>query len=992
MARFQRAVAIVTLVSAVPGSFVMAAPGDLPSPLVTHPELEISLFAMEPDVVDPVALCFDADGRMYVVEMRDYPLGVPPANEPGGSVRLLVDADQDGHADRSTPFAEGLSYPTSIAPHRDGVIVAAPPEIIFLRDTDGDGRADVREVIYRGFRRGVTDGNMSGLRWGLDNWLHGVNGGHGGNVYSPRNPVEPLRLGNLDFRMRPDNGVIETTFTTGGGFGLVFDEWGRSFTPHNVNHIQMRIMPARSLGRHPGMPPRSGTENISDHGAMARIFAISEARTRPNHPEQAGHFSSAGGIGFIGHQGYPGDLAGSVTVCDVVGNLVHRDVLGEHGPVMNASRAPGEQSREFIASTDPSFRPTGLELGPDGALYLMDMHRAVIEHPDYIPRKMLETLDVRAGDRQGRIYRLIPTSGVRQNQSPISQMTPTELVEELASPNQWRRMTAQRLIVEQNHLIASVPLQQVVKRHVNPLARVHAMWALAGIGELGESMLATALEDADPGVQENAILLAAGFTPESRNIRGRLLGLVRTGATPRIRFMALQAVDALDLEALREAVSGVLRRDGLFPWSRQAALAALPDGELPMLISLLGDREFLSEPFSSDVLGDLSDLAGARLDPVGGGELDRLFRALGGGAVSEPLKLAILDAFLSGLGRNSNRPTDRDNWPAALDALAENGASPVQRAAWSLQNQLGLPASPSREKALTRALKLAADPQQPEPERVEAIELLALGDAVAVRPALLDRLQGTESLDIQRAALGVLRNLTDIAIAKALLERWRAIHPALKHDVVRLLLSRRDYHDALLGALDEGRLVLGELNLDLEDRRRLLRWSSPEIQARAMKLLGDGEYGNRQQKVDEWLAKLPKSGNAGRGRSVFEAACARCHKAGELGFDVGPDLSDQSHRSVEDLVSNILDPNMAINPNYLGLAVETSDGEILTGILVAETPDAITLSQAGGIQIILKRERITRLETTGTSLMPEGLEADMSPGQLRDLVAFLQKK
>jgi putative heme-binding domain-containing protein len=236
----------------------------------------------------------------------------------------------------------------------------------------------------------------------------------------------------------------------------------------------------------------------------------------------------------------------------------------------------------------------------------------------------------------------------------------------------------------------------------------------------------------------------------------------------------------------------------------------------------------------------------------------------------------------------------------------------------------------------------------------------------------------------------VLRGPTDVAIARGLLERWRGIHPGLKRDVTTLLLGRRDYHAPLLDAVESGRVTLGELNLDLEDRRRLISWSSTEIKERARKLIGDGEYGNRQAKVEEWLAKLPPSGDAANGRAVFEKACAQCHVVGTLGHEVGPNLTGQSHRSIEDLVSNILDPNMAINPNYLSVSVETKDGELLTGILAAETPAEITLLQAQGLRSTLRRDRIGRQESAGTSLMPEGLEAGLSPQDLRNLVAFLQ--
>src|SRR6266850_897434 len=151
-----------------------------------HPALEMSLFASEPDVVDPVALTWDEQGRMYVVEMRDYPYGFGPDRKPGGTIRLLEDTDNDGKIDRSTLFAEGLSFPTSIAPWNGGVLVTAPPEMIFLKDTDGDGKADVREVVLKGFVRGVTDSNVNGLRWGLDNRVHGANGGNGGKIVNAR--------------------------------------------------------------------------------------------------------------------------------------------------------------------------------------------------------------------------------------------------------------------------------------------------------------------------------------------------------------------------------------------------------------------------------------------------------------------------------------------------------------------------------------------------------------------------------------------------------------------------------------------------------------------------------------------------------------------------------------------------------------------------------------------------------------------------------------
>jgi len=326
--------------------FADAATGAVPHAIASpqtielHPGLEMTLYAAEPDIVDPVALTFDEDGRVFVVEMRDYPYGFGPDRKPGGTIRLLEDTNSDGRIDRSVLFAEGLSFPTSVAPWNGGVIVAAPPELIFLKDTDGDGKADVREVLLKGFTLGVTDSNVNGLRWGLDNRLHGVNGGNGGNIISTRKPGATVLLRNFDFSFDPETGDFAPTFHTSAGFGLVFDDWGRSFVTYNINHIQQRIIPARYLGRYPGFPPIEATTSISDHGDMSRIYPVSEPETRVNHPEQSGHFSSAGGMGFIGWSGYPADLPGSILLGDVVGNIVHRDILEADGPIFVARRSP----------------------------------------------------------------------------------------------------------------------------------------------------------------------------------------------------------------------------------------------------------------------------------------------------------------------------------------------------------------------------------------------------------------------------------------------------------------------------------------------------------------------------------------------------------------------------------------------------------------------------------------------------------------------------
>jgi len=288
-------------------------------------------------------------------------------------------------------------------------------------------------------------------------------------------------------------------------------------------------------------------------------------------------------------------------------------------------------------------------------------------------------------------------------------------------------------------------------------------------------------------------------------------------------------------------------------------------------------------------------------------------------------------------------------------------------------------------------MRRARDGSRPIPARTEDIGLLALGQYSMVKETLFGFLEGNQPAPLQEAALACLKGFAEPDVAKNLVARWRALAPGLRPSAINLLLQRQSFHPFLVGEMEAGRITVGELNLDLEQRRRLLRESNPDIEARAAKLVGDGEYANRKALVEEWLAKLPADGEASRGKEVFEKTCAQCHRVGTVGHRVGPELTGMSHRSVEDLLSNILDPNMAINPGFISYNCETVTGELETGILQAESADAVTLLQASEKKVVIARKNIRRLQSSGISLMPEGLEAGLTPQNLRDVIAFIQE-
>ena len=969
--------------------------------IVVDPRLEVHLWAAEPDVLDPVAIAWDETGAAYVGECRDYPYGAGPGGKTGSAVRRLVDSDGDGRADRSTVFAEGLSYVTSVAPWQGGLLVVAPPDILWLRDLDGDGVADQRDVVLDGLKRGISDSLASGLRYGLDNRFHVANGGSSGSVRSPRMPDVVTPLQDHDFAFDPRTGKVILTGNTGGGFGLVFDAFGRAFTPYNISHIQHRFLPLEVIQRHPGFPPVPITASISDHEEMSRIFPISSAMTRPNHPEQAGHFSAAGGMGFVDSAAFPEDLRGSVLVGDVVGNLVHRDVIHPDGPAFKASRAHDEQTREFLASTDPAFRPVAFEIGPDGALYVLDMQRDVIEHPDYIPEKIRKDLDVRAGENRGRIYRVVPKVGFAAQRVAPRAPGNEECLTWLERASVWHRTTAQRLLLERRATDSIPRLRRLSHRATLPETRVHALRTLDGLGGLRDAEIWDALQDSSPGVREQALLLVADRLAASGPLRTRILrrfwspdrGFRVVDDSPRVRFILAQVLGRIDDDKAAEVLARILAEDRDHRWSRLAVIASVPPTQGVRVF-----KEFLRSgaamgggPGVEECIRELSALLGARAGSQAGA--DDVAWCIQEALHLTParVRVAAWQGLAEGVGRSGAKVTMPASVRPGIDQLCASTDATEMDALWRLTRVLGLPENESQRSALTRAIRAVTDTDRPLAEREALLPLLGLGEPATVTNALVRLLDSREPVELQRRALTLLRSLKDSDLGPVLVSRWRSVSPSLRPQLLEILLERRVHHGALLSALEAEDVRIGELNLDLEQRRRLLRGGTPEIRRRASAFMGDEEYSNRKSIVADWMARLPTRGDALRGRAFFEESCARCHVAGGIGKRVGPDLNGVAHRSVEDLLSNILDPNMAINPGFVAVEIETRDGESRQGLVGGETPEAVTLFQAGGVSLVIPRKDIVRMASSSQSLMPEGLEAGRTPEQLRDLIAFLQE-
>ncbi len=507
-----------------------------------HPAFRLEIAAAEPVTVDPIDLAFDERGRVFVLELPGYPDMERPAR-----IAELTDGDGDGRWDERRLFADDLGMADSILPWRRGLLTAAPPHLLYLEDTNGDGRADRRDVLLSGFAEGNPQHNVNALRYGLDNWVHGVNGGNGARVFWPDAPEEAADIGQDDFRVDLGGGRFERTGRGAGGFGMTFGPWGRAFGTHNLDHLSQVVVPRRYLD---GLPPawQDGRQRLAapPDGGPAELFPIGVRQTRPNHPEQSSRFSAASAVtayagGAFGSAGLGGDgaiLGGGGTgtvergidvfVADPSANVVHRAVVDTSGAAAEAAR--GRPGVEFLASTDPLFRPVNLTVGPDGALYVLDMHRGVVEHPEWIPDPMEAELDLYEGDDRGRIYRVVPAAGLPAGHAAFGgydRSRPGELLDALSHPNRWRRLTAQRLLVEEFATDPPEPLVRDLRQmleNARPLGRLHALWTLSGLGALDPESLGAALADPAPELRRNAVLAfeeTSGILTERRRPSGR---------------------------------------------------------------------------------------------------------------------------------------------------------------------------------------------------------------------------------------------------------------------------------------------------------------------------------------------------------------------------------------------------------------------------------------------------------------------------------------
>jgi len=983
------------------------APAESAKHAITPEGFRIEIHAAEPLFQGkPLAMAFDADGRLFVAESVDYPndLVEPGKGDGHDRIVLLTDGDGDGRADTRAVFAEPLSIPTSMLAHDGGLIVAQAPHVLYLKDTDADGRADERRVLFSGWGIGDTHAGPSNLTWGLDGWVYGMVGYSG---FSGKVGDEELRFGAGFFRFRPDGSKLEfLRSTNNNSWGCAFSEEGLLFgSTANGNPSEHMPLPNRVYERVRGWSATT-LRGIAGSPKM-ELAPRGEGKTVPiRQVDHHGRFTAAAGHRLYTARAYPQEYWNRTAfVCEPTGHIVATFALAPQGAAFRSRMA-----WNLVASDDEWTAPIQAEVGPDGQVWVIDWYNFIVQHnptpAGFETGRRGAYLTPLRDKTHGRIWRVVHGTPAKASRKPLAQCSGDELVALLRDDNMFWRERAQRRLVERAAgradggrdvvpaLITLVEHAAVDAIGLNPGA-IHAIWTLKQLGSLDGSTadslalarVQSALAHPSAGVRMNAIKAL----PRDAGTLAKLAGsTVVIDPAPLVRLAVLEA---------------------LGEWSPAPEAAAI-------VVQMLADQSTLADPVLADAAtsaaavqsaGVLPTLLtngdakpAAAIGPLVERVAEHVARSADGKAVSQVLvrlpaaPASLAAAAITGLARGWPRGTAADlgdEAEAAIAKLAETLPAAAQGQLVTLVQHTG-----SRildEKIGRIAAALLADVDKADAS--DADRAAAADRYVSLQPAdakaveeILGRVGGRISPQLAAGLIAAAGKSAAAGAAAGILDRLPALTPQVREAAVRTILANREWARMLVDRLEAGAVRLGDI--PIAERTKLTEHPDRAVRNRARKIIAAGgglPSPDRQKVIDEVLPVVQAGGDVARGKGVFKEQCAKCHMHSGEGGKVGPELTGMAVHPAHELLIHILDPNRSVEGNYRAYTVVTDDGRVTTGLLAAESKTAIEIIDAEGKRVAIQREEIDEFNPSPNSLMPVGFEKQIKPEGLADLLAFL---
>jgi putative membrane-bound dehydrogenase-like protein len=974
---------------------------------VTPVGMEMRLFVSEPQLEGkPIFMTWDERGRLWVCETYDYPNELQPAGQGRDRIRICEDTDGDGKADKFTVFAEKLSIPTAIAFYRGGALVQAGGETLYLKDTDGDDKADQRKTLVTGWGMRDTHGEVSNFRYGLDNWYYAMQGYNDSRpVLTNGKEVQSFRQGFFRFKVEGEGNNVAVTeleflrSTNNNTWGLGISEEGIIFgSTANGNPSEYMPIPNRYYEAVRGW-------SSSVLGGIAESNRYYPVTDKVRQVDFHGGFTAAAGHALYTARNYPQEYWNRTAfVCEPTGHLVATFVIRPDGAGFKSKNA-----FNLVASDDEWTAPIMAEVGPDGNVWILDWYNYIVQHnptPQGFRTGKGAAYETDLRDKKhGRVYRLVPVGQAsRRPEKPqppqsLATATPEQLVEALKSDNMFWRLQAQRLLVER---AGDAPIESLLE--LGAVARddslaIHALWTARGIMDsmpakdgnvLSAAVVAVAAKGmghSSPAVRRNALQVAprielitdrAAYLLNDREPQVRLAALLALAESPKNADASMALAKLLqqpDIQADRWLLDGIT-----------AAAAAQ-------------SNYFLAAAARPEHKGLIAPAAIERITIVanhvarsGYDNPAPLFNEL------KQAQPEVATAIITGLARGwprDKRPELSPELETALGELFEKlppaGKSPLVSLATRWNSQ-GL--GKHIEKISAAFLADASNEELADAARLTAarqyVELLAADPAPA---KLLELITPRTSPDMARGLVEALAKSESPDVGAALAARLGSLTPTVRPIALQALLSRSEWTLALLDALEKGTALVADLSL--EQKTALAAHPSRRIADRAKKLLAAGgglPNPDRQKVLDELLPLTKVKGDPDAGKVVFKNQCIKCHTHSGEGAKIGPDLTGMAVHPKQELLVHLIDPSRNVEGNFRVYTVLTLDGEVINGLLASESKTAIELIDSEAKKHVVLREDIDNLKASTKSLMPEGFEKQVKPEEITNLLEFLAQR